>query len=541
LGTAKIIKGPDYYDGDMDPMDTTGHGTHVAGIAAALTDNQVGVAGVSGKSKVLAIRVGANWIPVFAGAAGIVYAADYSGVKVINLSWGGPFDSDYIRDAINYATGKGILVVAAAGNGDTTDPMYPAAYNEVLAVGAIECKWELWREPQDICYLPVRKACFSNYGDYVDIAAPGVLIFSTTPVNGSLFYEPLYDWSAGTSMAAPFVAGAAALIWGKWPTLTRQQVFDLLANTGDSDIDPDVCWGHAFPDGVKKLNVYNAFAARMTMPPAGGALVGLVVDANTGLPLGGATVTAKSGTITCTATTRSDGTFTITNMPAGNYTVTASKSGYITTTDERTWDVPEGCWNLLPFFALPKTQASDVWTVVLEWQAWYHWELDSYLWLPETLPDRNKYMVYWLDRGNLNAHPFARLLRDEPIEMPWRFWWPVFVETLLFRTKHTGTYVFAVNDYDGVEENWCFDGVVVRLYRGSSLIGTYKACDATGTGYWWTVFKISGTTVTPIQTLGNAFPGPYGQEYFISASQRKPQVAEPGIPPGQFKYVPRPR
>jgi hypothetical protein len=534
LGTAKIIKGPDYYDGDMDPMDTTGHGTHVAGIAAALTDNQVGVAGVSGKSKVLAIRVGRWWIPVFAGAAGIVYAADYSGVKVINLSWGGYLPDPYIYDAIKYATEKGILIVAAAGNHDITVPMYPAAYNEVLAVGAIECKWEFWQEWQDICYLPVRKACFSNYGDYVDIAAPGVGILSTIP-GGE--YEP---WD-GTSMASPYVAGAAALIWGKWPTLTRQQVFDLLATTGDSDIDPDVCWGHAFPDGVKKLNVYNAFAARMTMPPAGGALVGLVVDANTGLPLGGATVTAKSGTITCTATTRSDGTFTITNMPAGNYTVTASKSGYITTTDERTWDVPEGCWNLLPFFALPKTQASDVWTVVLEWQAWYHWELDSYLWLPETLPDRNKYMVYWLDRGNLNVHPFARLLRDEPIGMPWRFWWPVFVETLLFRTKHTGTYVFAVNDYDGVEENWCFDGVVVRLYRGSSLIGTYKACDATGTGYWWTVFKISGTTVTPIQTLGNAFPGPYGQEYFISASQRKPQVAEPGIPPGQFKYVPRPR
>jgi thermitase len=378
LGTAKVIKGPDYYDGDMDPQDITGHGTHVAGIAAALTDNQIGVAGVSGKSRVLAIRVGAYWVPIFAGAAGIVYAADYSGVKVINLSWGGYLPDPYIYDAINYATGKGILVVAAAGNDDTTDPMYPAAYDEVLAVGAIEYKWELWQEWQDICYLPVRKACFSNYGDYVDIAAPGVWILSTVPGGWDL-----YD---GTSMASPFVAGAAALVWGKWPTLTRQQVFDLLATTGDPDIDPDECEGHAFPDGVKELNVYNAFAARMTMPPAGGALVGLVVDANTGLPLGGATVTAKSGTITRTATTRSDGTFTITNMPAGNYTVTASKSGYITTTDERTWDVPEGCWNLLPFFALPKTQASDVWTAVLEWRGWYHGTLTPISGFPRHSP-----------------------------------------------------------------------------------------------------------------------------------------------------------
>jgi hypothetical protein len=228
-------------------------------------------------------------------------------------------------------------------------------------------------------------------------------------------------------------------------------------------------------------------------------------------------------------------------MPAGNYTVTASKSGYITTTDERTWDVPEGCWNLLPFFALPKTQASDVWTAVLEWRGWHHWELNSYLWLPETLPDRNKYMVFWFDRGNLNVHPFARLLREEPGEMPWRPWLPLFVEPLTFRTKYGCSYKYAVNDFFGFETSWCDDDVVVRLYRGSSLIGTYKACDAIGTGYWWTVFHICGTTVTPIQTLGNAFPGPYGQEYFLSASQRKPQVAEPGIPPGQFKYVPRPR
>jgi hypothetical protein len=316
-------------------------------------------------------------------------------------------------------------------------------------------------------------------------------------------------------------------------------VFDLLATTGDPDIDPDECWGHAFPDGVKKLNVYNAFAAQMTMPPAGGALVGLVVDANTGLPLGGATVTAKSGTITCTATTRSDGTFTITNMPAGNYTVTASKSGYITTTDERTWDVPEGCWNLLPFFALPKTQASDVWTAVLEWQGWCDmYELDSYLWLPGTLPPRNRYMVCFFDRGNLNAPPYARFVRDEPGEMPYRFWRPLYVETLTFRTKYTGTYMYAVNDFNGYGKWECADAVV-RLYRGGSLVGTYLAKTASGSGYWWTVFKISGTTVIPVQTIGSDFPGPYGSELFLDASQRKPKIAEPGIPPGQYKYMPR--
>lgn len=526
LGTAKIIKGPDYWDGDMDPMDTFGHGTHVAGIAAALTDNQVGVAGVSGKSKVLAVRVaGTWWIPLFAGVAGIVYAADYSGVKVINLSWGGPYDSDYLRDAINYATGKGILVVAAAGNEDTTDPRYPAAYENVLAVGATEAEEVGCEESL------VRKAYFSNYGDYVDIAAPGVWIWSTIP-GGE--YEP-YD---GTSMASPYVAGAAALIWGKWPSLTRQQVYDLLVTTGDPNIDPDED-GVYFPTGVKHLNLYNAFAAKMTMPPAGGALLGLVVDANTGLPLQGATVTAKSGSITLTATTRSNGTFTITNMPAGDYTVSASKSGYVTTTDERTWYVPEGCWKLLPFFALPKTGASDVWTAVLEWRGWCDmYELDSYLWLPETLPPRNRYMVCFFDRGNLNAPPYARFVRDEPGEMPYRFWGPLYVETLTFRTKYTGTYMYAVNDFNG-SGNWECADAVVRLYRGGSLVGTYLARTASGSGDWWTVFKISGTTVIPVQTISSDFPGPYGYELFLDASQQKPKIAEPGIPSGQYKYMPR--
>jgi len=457
-----------------------------------------------------------------------VYAADYSGVKVINLSWGGPWPDPYIADAVQYAIGKGILVVAAAGNGDTEDPMYPAAYPNVLAVGATDWMWG-----ESPCDWGVKKACFSNYGDYVDIAAPGQMILSTVPGGG-------YASWAGTSMASPYVAGAAALVWGKWPTLTRQQVYELLVTTGDLDIDPDHCEGHSFPSGVKHLNVYKAFAARMAMPPAGGALLGLVVDANTGLPLQGATVTATSGSITRTGTTRADGTFTIAGLP-GNwfYEVTASKSGYVATIDERQWWVPEGCWEDLPFLALPKTQPSDVWTAVLEWRGWCDMhELDSYLWLPETLPPRNRYIVFWQDKGNANVHPYARLLRDEPGEMPDRSWGPLYVETLTSRTRYTGTYMYAVNDFNGYGQWECADAVV-RLYKGSALVGTYLVSGASGSGDWWTVFRISGTTVTPVQSIGSGFPGPYREELFLAASQRKPQVPDPGIPAGEFQYKPR--
>lgn len=546
----KVILGPDYFDGDMDPMDKTGHGTHVTGIAAALTDNNVGVAGVSGKSQVLAVRVGHWGVPVFAGAAGIVYAADHTAVRVINLSWGGPAPFAAIFDAIHYATSiKGKIVVAAAGNSNTTEPMYPAAFPNVIAVGATD--WKSWEGCP--IFVEVKKTCYSNYGDYVDIAAPGHAIWSTIPGGGYADYS-------GTSMAAPFVAGAAALVWGKWPTLTRTQVEELLITTGRSEIAQAECPmngdengdngnnngnGTAFPSHVKHLNVYNAFAARMTMGPAGGALLGLVVDANTGLGLGGATITITrvGGGTSRTTTTRADGTFTVTNLPAGTYRVAASRSGYITTSDEREWRVSEGCFALLPFIALPRTQAANIYTVVLEWRGWCGMdELDSFLWLPSSLPDRNRYIVHFVDRGNMNVHPFARFLRDEPFETPFRAWVPLYVETLTFRAHYTGAYTFAVLDFwalVGPKEGgslWCCSDAVVRLYRGSSLVGTYLVCDATGEGYWWKVFTVTGNTVTGENALTTALPGPYGWDVVELSLQRKQGVPSSGLPRGQFRY-----
>lgn len=516
-------------------MDTTGHGTHVAGIAAALTDNDLGVAGVSGKSQILAIRVGTWWIPVFAGAAGIMYAADNASVKVINLSWGGEASYRAINDAIQYATTtKGKIVVAAAGNEDSPEPMYPAAFDNVIAVGATD--WSSWAGcPIEI---GVKKACFSNYGSYVDIAAPGCSIYSTVPGGG-------YQDFSGTSMAAPFVSGAAALIWGKWPSLTRSQVEAFLLSSARQGIEPDED-DNSFPEGVGHLNVYNAFAARMTMGPAGGAILGLVVDANTGLPLGGATVTAKSGTITRTATTRSDGTFTITNLPARTYELSAAKAGYVTTGDESTWTVEEGCFCLLPFIALPKVQASDVYTVVLEWRGWYPpdeegnvygVELDSFLWLPVSLPERNRYIVSWFDKGHFTVHPYARLLRDEPGEMPWRPWEPLYVEALTFRARYPGMYTFAVNDYAGYAF-WDDYDAVVRLYRGSTLVGTYLVRNATGSGDWWKVFTVSGTTVTAVNQLTTDFPGPYGWDT-LSGAPQKQVLPGAALPRGEYKYQPR--
>ncbi|WP_432360998.1 S8 family serine peptidase [Sporosarcina sp. UB5] len=192
--------------------DIYGHGTHVAGIAGAITDNELFGAGVSFNTanlwnlKVLGDDgVGAfSWV-----AAGIVDATD-ARATVINMSLGSSFDSQLLRDAVVYAWDRGVVIVAAAGNDNTNAPFFPAAYENVISVAATDQNDE--------------KASFSNFGDGVDVAAPGVGIYSTCPnhanVLGCINFGPLN----GTSMATPFVAGLAALIKATFPILSNQSI-----------------------------------------------------------------------------------------------------------------------------------------------------------------------------------------------------------------------------------------------------------------------------------------------------------------------------
>lgn len=175
-------------DGLVDEM--SGHGTHVAGI----------VARVAPEASILPVRVlNSDGVgDAFYLAAGIIYAAD-EGAAVINLSLGSSRESRAVEAAVAYADERGALVVAAAGNSNGSTPEYPAAYDTVLSVNAIDAK--------------ERRAGFSNYGETVDVAAPGVAIWSAAVGGGYV------QWS-GTSMSTPFVSGAAALIAsteGDWP------------------------------------------------------------------------------------------------------------------------------------------------------------------------------------------------------------------------------------------------------------------------------------------------------------------------------------
>ena len=219
--------------------DKFGHGTHVAGIAAAGSNNARGVAGVGFSSSLMNVKVhGDNGSGYYSWVAkGITWAAD-NGAKVINLSLGGPAGSGTLQKAINYAWDKGCVIVAAAGNDGNGNPSYPAYYDHCIAVAATD--------PND------SKATFSNHGFWVDVAAPGVDIYSTLPNHKNQMGPRNYGTLSGTSMAAPHVAGVAALVWATEHGTNNSAVRVRIETTGD-DLE-----GILGNDGMGRVNAYRA-------------------------------------------------------------------------------------------------------------------------------------------------------------------------------------------------------------------------------------------------------------------------------------------
>jgi len=209
-GYVDDFKGWDFVNADQIPQDDHSHGSHVAGIAAAETNNGLYIAGVAWDARLMAVKAlnqmgDGAWDDV---SEAIIYAAD-QGARIINLSFGDENNSQTIEMAIDYARQKGSLVVASAGNGGAP-VLFPAALPQVFAVAATD-NGDI---PPD----------WSNRGPEVDVAAPGVEIVSLT-ANGS--FTP---WS-GTSMSAAHVSGLAALIWALNPDLTAEQVAAHIINT----------------------------------------------------------------------------------------------------------------------------------------------------------------------------------------------------------------------------------------------------------------------------------------------------------------------
>lgn len=204
-GYTDNFMGWDVGENDNDATYTSNHGTHVAGLAAAVTDNVTGVASIGFNSKFMPIKISDNTGALTKAYQGVVYAADH-GCFIINCSWGSYTPGNFQRDVINYAINdKGCLVIGACGNDDGEDVFYPAGYDGVLTVAA--------SEQSDF------KKNNSNYGYYVDISAPGEAMWSTISMASGG-----YGYNGGTSMAAPVVAGAAALVKSQFPSYTNQQV-----------------------------------------------------------------------------------------------------------------------------------------------------------------------------------------------------------------------------------------------------------------------------------------------------------------------------
>jgi thermitase len=243
-----VAQQKDFVNADNNAEDDFGHGTHVAGIIGASTNNGVGVAGENWSVSLMAGKVcdaygSCTWTAV---ADGIVWAAD-NGANVINMSLGGSSGSTTLKNAVDYAWNRGVVIACSAGNNGTNMKTYPASYTNCIAVAATD--------KND------RKASFSSYGvTWVDVAAPGDAVLSTMPntpvtMNTLYGYKMNYDGVSGTSMAAPHVAGLAGLIWASGKCTTASCVRSRIESNADRIFGTGFYWRYG------RINAYRAVSA----------------------------------------------------------------------------------------------------------------------------------------------------------------------------------------------------------------------------------------------------------------------------------------
>jgi subtilisin family serine protease len=240
-GFVDDVHGWDFADEDNDPSDDYWHGTHVAGIAAARTNNATGIAGMAGGATIMPVDVFRGGIGTYADLIqAIVYAAD-NGADVINMSLGALSYSRGEEAAVEYAWKRGAVLVAAAGNNGNDAWHYPAAHAHVIGVAATDSY--------------DRRASFSSFGPFVAVSAPGVAVMSSILGNR-------YGLGSGTSMATPHVSGLAALILSRNPTLTNEEVRAIIESTADDlgTLGRDPFYGFG------RINAARALAAVPPLP-----------------------------------------------------------------------------------------------------------------------------------------------------------------------------------------------------------------------------------------------------------------------------------
>jgi thermitase len=240
---AKLVKGWNMIANNDQVTDGHGHGTHCTGIAGALTDNGVGMAGIAPNNKIFGVKVlsdeGSGTTADVCN--GIIKAADM-GAKVISMSLGGSGGQQAKQDAVNYALSKDVVVIAAMGNDGRETKTFPGACDGVVGVGSTD--------------NADKRSSFSNFGSWISVTAPGSKIWSTLPTGGSQMGTG-YGIASGTSMATPAVSGLAALVRSQFPSLNQAQVKARIEATAD-DLGPqgfDKEYGHG------RINVYKALSS----------------------------------------------------------------------------------------------------------------------------------------------------------------------------------------------------------------------------------------------------------------------------------------
>ena len=207
---SRLVEGKNFINEDEPPVDSTGHGTHVAGLVGSMTNNKMGIASAAKKVKLMPVKVFEGKTTYMSTVIqGIRYAVD-NGADIINLSLGSYSNMNALEEAIDYAVDNGVLVVGAAGNDNEHAVLYPATYPNVLAVGSVDS-------------AKGTKSTFSNYGEAVDVSAPGTNIFST--------WMDGYETLDGTSMSTAIVSSVSSMVKQQYPFLKGLQVKDVLENS----------------------------------------------------------------------------------------------------------------------------------------------------------------------------------------------------------------------------------------------------------------------------------------------------------------------
>jgi hypothetical protein len=453
----KIVKGYNFVEGTADPMDDNGHGTHVSGVIAARLNNKVGIPGIS-NGKVLAIKAldFSGYGTYFEIAQALYYAANNAAVKVINMSLGGSSSSTTLQDAVGYAVvTKGKLLVASAGNSNSSTPSYPAGYsvapaflNRVLAVAASGANLTGSTSGQTYLYQSC-KASYSNYGTWVNIMAPGTSITSTMPTKPNWNWIYNYGTMSGTSMAAPHVAAIAARVWSVNPLLTNVQMAERLTGGGATpqprylagthgpiDVDSDgtaelpYCWDPAWATqgGTSGRTLPSLTQANVAMGMQRGEVYGWVYDATSGNALpSGAVVQVFLGTALKgqgTMTSLGQMSWSVSNLAwsSSPYTLKVKKAGYTAGAQAfGTVNLGPG-WVTLYFntdLGIPRLSANR--TFVTNWRT-YGDDVDQHLLLPpDSAFDVGTDLSLTKTRlaasgdygtGTLVAYPYARYMAD---------------------------------------------------------------------------------------------------------------------------------